>query len=187
MKDLSLHLMDIAQNSIAAGANLIGVTLYITGTPPFLECEITDNGKGMSEAFLKQVTDPFTTTRKTREVGLGIPLLKQSAEMAGGGISIQSSVGCGTKVKASFLKDSIDRIPIGDISGTLAMLIGGYPEIAWEFECKSPKDSFSLSTVDIVKVLDTVSIQAPEVLSWIQNTISEGIKEVFGGVLDEVT
>jgi hypothetical protein len=187
MRDLSLHLMDIAQNAITAGADCITVSLTAFGNPQELTFEITDNGKGMAPDFLNQVTDPFKTTRQTRDVGLGLPLIKQSCELTGGRLEIKSREGYGTTVKAVYILGSIDRIPVGDIAGTLVMLIMSHPDISWSCRLESPVDTFELSTQEIIQVLNGVSIAEKDVLSWIQNTIQEGIKQVFGGVLDEVT
>lgn len=184
MKDLSLHLMDIAQNSIAAGANLINVSLICKDE--VLIFKLSDNGKGMEEEMLNDVTDPFTTSRTTRKVGMGIPLLKQSAEMSGGMLKIQSIKGKGTTVQASFVVDNIDRIPIGSIDKTLSTLIMATPEIDYEVCFQSDKAIYEINTVDIKKYLSDVPINNVEVISWIAVNIREGIKEVFGGVLNEV-
>ena len=186
MEELSLHLMDIAQNSIVAGADHITLVIKTQGNPSKLVCEIIDNGKGMDSDFLKKVTDPFKTSRTTRKVGLGIPLLKQSAEMTGGELSIESEPFKGTRVKAIFTVDHIDRIPLGDISGTIKMLIMANPNITWRIQFSSLNNDFSLDTDEIENQLDGVPLDNCDVCNWIQNEIDEGIKAVFGGVLDEV-
>ena len=178
--------MDIAQNSIVAGADNISLILEIIENPRKLVCEISDNGRGMDAEFLKSVTDPFKTTRTTRNVGLGIPLLKLSAEMAEGSLTIKSVPLKGTVLKAEFLVGHIDRIPIGDISGTITMLIMAHPEITWKIQFSSLKCVFELNTDEIKNQLGEVPISNIDVLEWIQNTVNEGIKAVFGGVLDEV-
>lgn len=187
MKDLSLHVLDIAQNSISAGAKRIVISLRVSGVPPELEFEMTDDGRGMEPEFLKIVTDPFTTSRTTRQVGLGIPLLRQSAEIADGELIIESVTGKGTTIRATFKRDHIDRIPIGDIAGTLVLLISANPEIIWVVQLKSHKEEYLLDMEEVAGVLDGVSIQNSEVLLWIQNTLQESVNLVFGGVLDEVT
>jgi hypothetical protein len=186
MKDLSLHLMDIVQNSITAGADHISLNLSIDQNPHWLICEIIDNGCGMEAEFLEKVTDPFKTTRTTRDVGLGLPLLKLSAEMTGGKLALESEPGKGTTVRATFSIGHIDRIPLGDIPGTITMLIATHPHILWTVNFTSDRESFILDTDTIKKELDDVPITHKDVLEWIQNTISEGIRAVFGGVLDEV-
>ncbi|HBR03927.1 MAG TPA: ATP-binding protein [Ruminiclostridium sp.] len=186
MEDLSLHLMDIAQNSVAAGADHITLIIKTEGNPCKLICEIVDNGRGMDADFLKKVTDPFKTSRTTRKVGLGLPLLKQSAEMAGGTLSIESEPFKGTKVRAVFCVDHMDRIPLGDVSGTIRMLITANPEKTWIIQFVSSKDVFSLNTDDIKLQLGGVPIDHCEVGKWIEDYMNEGIKKVFGGVLDEI-
>lgn len=186
MKDISMHLMDIAQNSIVAGASKISIIIQVCDIRKMLYFEVIDNGKGMEKDFLRKVTDPFKTTRTTRRVGLGIPLLKQSAEMAGGELRLDSEPGKGTKIQASFKVDHIDRIPIGDIPGTLTLLISANKSITWIVEFKYKNADFLLDTDQINEVLDGVQIDNKNVLEWIQNTISQGINSVFGGVLSEV-
>lgn len=178
--------MDIVQNSIVAGADHISLRLSIMENPLRLLCEIKDNGCGMEAGLLEQVTDPFKTTRTTRDVGLGIPLLKLSAEMTGGNLTLESAPQEGTTVCATFNVHHIDRIPLGDISETVTMLIAAHPHILWTISFLSCKDSFILDTYELKRELDGVPINHKDVLKWIQNTISAGVKAVFGGVLDEV-
>lgn len=186
MKDISMHLMDIARNSVVAGAKTISINIKVCETPQMLYIEIIDDGRGMDKDFLDKVTDPFRTTRTTRSVGLGIPLLKQSAEMAEGHIKLHSKLGEGTKLLASFKVNHIDRIPIGDIPGTLALLISANKNIAWIIEFKYQNESFTLDTNHINEVLDGVPIDNNDVIEWIQNTIYQGMNQVFGGVLNEI-
>ena len=115
MEELSLHLLDLIQNSVKAGASL--VEIIITEKAGLLTIILEDNGCGMSEEFLSRVESPFTTTRTTRKVGLGIPLFKQAALMAGGDFSITSRQGEGTRLTATFELDNIDRAPMGDLAG----------------------------------------------------------------------
>lgn len=178
--------MDIVQNSIVAEADRITINMKIFDKPEKLLIEIIDNGRGMDQEFLKKVTDPFKTSRTTREVGLGIPLIKQSAEMAGGEFSLQSEPSKGTKLNASFEINHIDRIPLGDIPETIRLLIMANPNISWVIQFSSHNNDFLLNTDEIKQQLDGVPIEDTNVLEWIQNTISNGIKSVFGGVLDEV-
>ena len=119
MKELSLHILDIVKNSVKAKADLIEIKIDEDRAGNRLVIEIIDDGCGMSEEFLKRVRDPFTTTRTTRKVGMGIPLFEMAAVMAGGSFDISSKVGEGTKVAAVFAYDSIDRAPLGDMVGTM--------------------------------------------------------------------
>ncbi|WP_237266977.1 sensor histidine kinase [Thermoclostridium stercorarium] len=177
--------MDIAQNSITAGATLIKVSLICCDG--FLVFRLSDNGNGMDEELLKTVTDPFTTTRETRKVGMGIPLLKLSAEMTGGSFKIESRKGEGTSTEARFVIDSIDRIPLGNVDETLKTLIMANPEIDFEIKFQSEKSSFELKTEEIKKYLNGVPIDNFEVIDWIAGKIRDGLKVVFGGVLNEIS
>ncbi len=185
MKDLSLHLLDIAQNSIKAASTLIIISLeYCAGRLLF---EITDNGCGMEPEILEKVTDPFITTRTTRKVGMGLPLLKLSAEMTGGSLSIDSVKGKGTVVKAEFIVDSIDRIPVGGMDETMKVLIQANPELDYEIRFRKEKLEYELKTVEVKKMLKGVPICNMEVIQWIGEDIRQGLKEVFGGVLNEIS
>ena len=134
MEDLSLHILDIVENSIAAGAKKIEIKIIEEKKKDSLTIEITDDGKGMDEKKLKKVLDPFFTTRNTRKIGLGLPLLAQSAEESGGSIKIESEPGKKTTVKATFGYSHIDRKPFGDMGETLKVLIVGNPDINFNFE-----------------------------------------------------
>ena len=190
MKDLSLHLLDIVQNSIRADAGQISVGLSVIRSKKDddrLLMEITDNGCGMSGELLKEVLNPFTTTRTTRKIGLGLPLLDQSARMSGGSLKVKSEPGAGTHVSADFLISSIDRVPLGDISGVCTLLIRSRPDIHWRFGFADGEAESVLDTEEIKTILKDVPIDDNHVLEWIQNTLSEGIESIFGGVLNEVS
>ena len=134
MEDLSLHILDIVENSIAAGAKNIEIKITEEKKKDLLTLEITDDGKGMDEKTIKKVLDPFFTTGNKRKVGLGLPLLAQSAEESGGSIKIESEPGKKTKVKATFGYSHIDRKPFGNMGETLKVLIAGNPYIDFIFE-----------------------------------------------------
>lgn len=190
MKDLSLHLLDIVQNSIRANAGRISARLSVIRgkeNDDRLLMEIADNGCGMSGELLKEVLSPFTTTRTTRKIGLGLPLLEQSARMSGGSMKVKSEPGAGTHVSADFVISSIDRVPLGDISGVCTLLIRSRPDIHWRFEFTDGEAESVLDTEEIRAVLKDVPIDNNHVLEWIQNTLSEVIESIFGGVLNEVS
>ena len=197
MKDISLHLMDIVQNSIAAGADKIILRIWVEPKQDTdqeksakisynLCCEIIDNGRGMEPAFAKKAADPFKTTRKTRNIGMGLPLLKLSAEMAGGELILESELNKGTRIKAFFDVDSIDRIPLGDVASTVKMLVMANPDITWNIWFSSSGEEFELDTDEIKKELEDIPLNNNAVLDWIEKTVNDGIRKVFGGVLDEV-
>ena len=138
MKELSLHLLDVAKNSVAAGATWVDVSLD-EDKDGRLTIVISDNGRGMSPEFLAQVTDPFTTTRTTRKVGLGLPLYRMAAEQTGGSLDIQSTLGKGTTVTAVFHRRHLDCPPLGDLAGTVALLIQGSPELDLHYRHTTPR------------------------------------------------
>lgn len=179
MKELSLNILDITQNSVKAGADDIYIT--INETDETLEISVKDNGCGMSEEFVAQVTDPFCTTRTTRKVGLGIPLLKLAAEQTGGYIEIKSKEQAlypdshGTETKALFNKNHLDFTPMGDIISTLIVLIQGSPDINFYYTHKTNERTVSLSTKDMKEILGDVPLNSPEILDW----ISEYLKEQY--------
>ena len=178
MKELSLHIMDIMQNSVAAGAGLIELDLNEQPDKDFLEFTITDNGCGMDEDMVKRIIDPFTTGRTTRRVGLGIPLLKLAAENTGGGISIKSEVGVGTKVTARFGYHHIDREPLGDMAQTVHQIITSYEETDFLYRHTVGKNTLSVDTRELKKILDGVSFKTPEVLLWLLEYLKDGETEL---------
>ncbi|MEG2120001.1 MAG: ATP-binding protein, partial [Pseudoflavonifractor sp.] len=163
MKDLSLHVLDIAQNSISAGAAQLEISL--TEGDTLLTLSLADDGRGMSPEFLAAVTDPFTTTRTTRKVGLGLPLLRMAAEQTGGSLTIESAVGVGTTVTAVFAAHHIDTPPVGDMAGTVALILQGAPEL----ELVYTRNGTAFDTRAIRAVLGPdISLSAPEVVLWMQ-------------------
>jgi signal transduction histidine kinase len=186
MRDLSLHILDIVQNSIRANAK--DITIHIGQTPDnsFLYLEVDDNGIGMGADFLTAAADPFTTTRAGRNTGLGIPLLKEAAIRCQGEFSIKSEKSIGTKVFASFQIGHIDRLPLGDIAGTMIVLISANPDIHFILQLDSVLGKFTLDTDEINGKLDGIGIDESAVLQWLKDYIDEGKKNIFGGVLNEV-
>jgi anti-sigma regulatory factor (Ser/Thr protein kinase) len=177
MKELSLNILDVAKNSVRAGATRIEISLD-TDSAGILTLKIVDNGCGMEEEVVKNVTDPFYTTRTTRKVGLGLPLLKMAAEQTGGSLSIASSTeqgNSGTELCAVFDTKSIDCMPVGDIVSTVCILIAGSPEVDFEFTDRTPERCVSLITAELRAVLGEVSLAEPEVQMW----MSEYLKEQY--------
>lgn len=180
MKELSLHLLDVAKNSVSAGAAHITVSLE-EDRDGWLTISIADDGRGMDPAFLAKVTDPFTTTRTTRKVGLGLPLYRLTAEQTGGHLDIQSQVGKGTTVTAVFHRKHLDCPPLGDLPGTVALLIQGSPEVSWTFRHAAPAGEYTLSTEELKDVLgDDVSLAEPEVFAWICDYLTEQEAQLEG-------
>lgn len=179
MKELSLNILDIAQNSIKAGAKKIDITITENNTS--LTFTVTDDGCGMSPEFLARVTDPFTTTRTTRKVGLGLPLLKMEAEQSGGSLTISSKTlehaDHGTVVTAVFMKDSIDYTPLGDIVGTFCVLIQGAKDIDLTFTHILSNDKVTLSTAEMREMLGDVPLDTPEVITWVRDYLNESYQQ----------
>ncbi len=186
MRELSLHLLDILQNSISAGANHIHVAISADVHADSLCMTVSDDGSGMDNELLSKVTDPFTTTRKTRRVGLGIPLLAANCELSGGYIEITSTVGVGTELKAVFVISSIDRLPVGDVGETMVAAIMSKPDVVFDLKLDAGKQNFNFNTAEVKSQLGDVHITEYTVLEWIKDFIREGVKITFGGVLDEV-
>lgn len=178
MKELSLHILDIAQNSIKAGGKNIEIIINENTAENLLTIEINDDGCGMSEEFLKKVRDPFATTRTTRDVGLGIPLFEAAAMQCGGRLDIESEVNVGTKLKAYFEYDSIDRAPIGNMAETMMTIVSGACDREFIYKHIKNDKEFVFDTVKIKEILGDVPLNEPAVLSWITGFIEEGLSEL---------
>ena len=174
MKELSLNILDITQNSITAKAENIYIEIIENSSENFLSIKIKDDGSGMSEETLRKVTDPFYTSRTTRNVGLGLPLFKMEAEMTGGSCEIKSELGAGTEVYALFKTAHLDAVPLGDIISTICILIQGSPEINFYFSHKTDDKIIELNTTEIKQVLgEDISLDEPEIISWIKEYLTE--------------
>lgn len=173
MKELSLNILDVAENSVKAGASITEILLE--ETPATLTLTIRDDGCGMDEETVKSVCDPFYTTRTTRKVGLGVPLLKLAAEQTDGTFCIESSVGenHGTTVKAVFNKNHIDFTPLGDVTATLLTLIQGHPDTDFYFSHRAENKEVTLDTREIRAVLDGVPLDTYDVIKWIEGYVNE--------------
>lgn len=173
MKELSLNILDIAENSVKAKATLTEIIL--TETDQTVTLLIKDDGTGMSEDIVKGVTDPFYTTRTTRKVGLGLPLLKMAAEQTGGRIEITSSQGenHGTSVKAVFYKNHLDFTPLGDVISTVTTLIQGHPDTDFLFVHQKNEKEVRLDTRELRQVLEGVPLNTYDVIQWINEYLRE--------------
>jgi DNA mismatch repair ATPase MutL len=172
MEDISLHILDIVENSITAGASKIEIKIVEDIKANLLSVEIKDNGKGMDEEMLRRACDPFFTTKTTKKVGLGIPMLAQSAKESMGDIKITSKKGEGTTVYARFQYDHIDRKPLGNIAESIIVLIVSNPDIDFLFQHIKNGKTYILDTAKIKKELENVPINAPEVIKIIKDDIN---------------
>lgn len=180
MRELSLHILDLAQNSIGAGAHLVTIIID-EDEKGFFTFSIEDDGCGMSEEMVKQVRDPFVTTRKTRKVGMGIPFIDMVSQQCGGHLDIKSVEGEGTLIKAYFTKDNIDMPPLGDIVESIKVLLVGAPWLDVVFIYRNGAKEFTFNTQDIREALgDAADFTNPEVYAWIEGYLRQEIALVQG-------
>ena len=173
MKELSLNILDITENSVKAGATLTEISITESGDR--LTISIKDDGCGMSEETVRSVVDPFYTTRTTRKVGMGVPLFKMAAEQTGGRLEIISDTGeaHGTTVTAYFKKDHLDFTPLGDVISTMTTLIQGHPDTDFLFTHLIDDKEIRLDTRELRAVLDGVPLCTYDVLEWIRGYLEE--------------
>ncbi len=173
-----LHIIDIVQNSVRAEAKTIQLIIKEDLQLDRLSITVQDNGIGMNEQMIARVVDPFTTTRTTRKVGLGIPLLKAAAEMCNGSLEIVSAPGQGTRLTAEFQRSHIDRMPLGDVAGTVLTFLVTYLDIHWLFHYKVAGREFIFDDEPIKQELEGIPLTEPTILAFLREQLEEGIKEV---------
>lgn len=179
MRELSLNILDVAQNSITAGASLITIEVNENTVDHTLLIGIYDNGKGMSEEQVRSVIDPFFTTRTTRKVGMGIPLFKMAAEQTGGKLEIKSELGVGTEVRAYFKTDSVDFTPLGDVASTVQMLITMNTDRDFLYKHSVDGKEFVADTREIKGILGDVPLDTYEISQWILEFIKENTEVLY--------
>jgi len=178
LEDLSLHILDIAENALKAEATRIEIRVDEDIGRDLLRLQIIDNGRGMDEEMVKSVTDPFVTSRTERRIGLGLPLLAEAANMSGGNIKINSLPGTKTTIEVTFVHSNIDRKPLGDIGKTFIMLISGNPEVDFKYYHQINGNEYCLDTVALKEHLQEVPMNHPEVIKLIREDINQGLKEL---------
>lgn len=181
LTELSLNILDVANNSIRAGADLVVIEVRIYKTEDTLTIKIVDNGHGMTKEQLSHVEDPFFTTRTTRDVGLGIPFLKQAAEITGGTFSIESVPHEKTMVYATFCLSHIDRMPLGDICSTIYSLVLANQKIDFLYVFQCDEKEYQLDTRSLRDILGEISFDTPSVAEFIRDYLNENYKETTGG------
>lgn len=182
MRELSLNILDVAQNSISAGGKHIRINVTRSERDDTLVIQMVDDGCGMTPEQIAQVIDPFYTTRTTRKVGLGVPLFKMAAEMTGGTFSIESQVGKGTRVEASFVPSHMDMTPLGDLNATISILIRCNPDLDFHFHHKTDIGEFTMDTEELREVLGgDVSFSHPDIMEWIEGFLQEQTDLISGG------
>ena len=178
MRELSLNILDIAQNSIVAGASLTEIVVEENTAEKTLLIGIYDNGKGMTEEQVRNVQDPFFTTRTTRKVGMGIPLFKLAAVQAGGDLSLETKQGEGTKITAVMQHGHIDRSPIGDMAETMVNLVSMNDKIDFVYRHCTDDGEHVLDTRQIREIMQDVPLSNMSVLAWIRDYVNEGLNEI---------
>ncbi|WP_372775896.1 ATP-binding protein [Mangrovibacterium sp.] len=178
MTELALHILDIAQNSIRAKASLLEIHIRENADEDYYRICITDNGSGMDAETLNRVTDPFYTSRTTRKVGLGIPMLKQNAEQTGGSFQIESSPGKGTKLTASFGFHHLDRPILGDIAGTILILLSNENETEILYRHQTPQGEFNFDSREIKKILEGTPLVTKEIREFLRAMLLENLEQI---------
>ena len=178
LPEISLNVLDIAQNSIKAGASLVEIEVARKRDENLLTVSINDNGCGMDAEQLEHVVDPFFTSRSTRKIGLGVPFLKQAAEASGGNFAISSEVNVGTQVVATFHTDHIDCMPLGYINSTIFSLVTINENLDFVYRYRVDQKEFTLDTREIREILGDVSFQSGEVTAFLREYLSENQLEV---------
>jgi len=182
MRELADHIQDIMQNSVEAGATEVTLEITEDRQRDVFIIRISDNGRGMDEAVLKHVTDPFVTSRRTRRVGLGLSLLEMTAKRSGGGVRIESAPGRGTVVEASYVHSHWDRPPLGNIAATIKGFIVVNPEITLNYVHSVDGKVFSFTSREIAAALgEEIPLTHPDVLSWLDSFLTGGISDLYGG------
>lgn len=180
-----MHILDLVQNSIEAGATQVLLEIIESNAEDTLTFRVSDNGRGMSEEIQRRVLDPFVTTRTTRRVGLGLPLIDMSTKRCGGHLKIESTPGQGTVVEAGYQYSHLDRPPLGNILETLKTLIIANPELDFIFRHSVNDRHFSVTTKEITTILDGIPLSNPDVILWLHEYLSENIANLYGGVQHE--
>lgn len=177
MKDLALHILDLVQNSLRAGARLIEIHLAEEVEKDLLHVAIEDDGKGISAGILERILDPFYTTRTSRRVGLGLPLFQAAARRSGGDLAITSVPGKGTRLEATFQLRHWDRPPLGDMAETILALIAANPGVDFVYRRKRDEKEFTFDTRQIKAVLEEVPINNPSVLKYLRRELKSSLNE----------
>jgi hypothetical protein len=176
LRELSLHLLDIAENSIAARATIIKILVEENTVLDRLRLTVEDNGIGMDKEMAAKVTDPFVTSRTTRKVGLGIPLLKEAAEACNGSLDLWSEKGQGTRISIEFQRSHIDRMPLGNLADTYRSLVISSPEINWLLGYRFDDYEFLYDQKEVRDELGDIPFSDPTLIGYIRQTFEEGLK-----------
>jgi hypothetical protein len=177
MKDIAMHILDIARNSIEADATKLSISMTVDQNK-ILTITFKDDGRGMSHEVVKKVTDPFFTTRTTRKVGLGIPFLKMNAELTGGSLSIESELKKGTLLIVSFNLNHIDCMPYGDLGSVFSQLLGGNPNKKFLFFFSTSNDNFTINSDEFWTMAHEDNISQPKMILLMRQLIDDNLQEI---------
>ncbi|MFA6661060.1 MAG: ATP-binding protein [Bacilli bacterium] len=177
MVTLAMHMIDIVQNAIRAQAGVITIGLEEQGRASALLFRVKDDGTGMDRQSRERVSDSFFTTRTTRRVGLGIPLLKMTCEQTGGSFRVQSAEGSGTTIEALYRTDHPDCLPLGDLAGSLVMLVKANPEIRFCFSYRIDATEFRFDTGELAE--QGIDLQHPQMLTPVKTYIRENLEQLW--------
>ena len=180
MRELSLHILDVVENGVTAGASCISIRVEESGAADLLRISVHDNGRGMPDKKIKRIEDPFITTRTTRRVGLGLALLAAAARRCDGTISVNTAPGRGTEVTATFRRSHIDRAPLGDIPATLGTLIMGNPQVDFVYVHRLDDREFTFDTREIKAELEDVDLTDPVVVTHLTESIRRSLDALAG-------
>ncbi len=178
MKELAMHVYDLMENSTAANSTEVQLTIKDSLKDNIYAFTIVDNGKGMTPEFMAKVTDPYTTSRTTRKVGLGLPLIKMNTENCGGGMKLQSEVGKGTRLDFWFQHNHWDRPPMGDLAGTIVMLCAAHQDIHIVYRHITDDGEFVFDTNEIKEALDGMDMNDVKVFNWLKEMVQENLEEI---------
>jgi len=178
MEDLAMQMLEIIMNSVHAGAGSIEIRIVDSAAENLISMTVSDDGCGMNKALLQRVADPFTTTRETRRIGMGVPFMKGLTEQCGGRFSIRSRPGEGTILTATVQRDHIDTPPMGDLGEMMMNSIQANGDIDYDFHNRTDKGEFVFDTREAKEMLDGVSLLEPSILLWIRDYIREGVGSV---------
>lgn len=178
MRELSLHILDVVENGITAGADIIRIQVEESRSADLLSIYINDNGRGIPAEKLKNLQDPFVTSRTTRRVGLGLSLLAAAAERCDGKLAVSVGTGGGTDVRASFRYSHIDRAPMGDMASTMATLLMGNPHIDFVYTHVIGGEEFNLDTRDLKKELGDHALEDAMVIYQLGERIRTSLNQL---------
>jgi len=179
LRELSLHILDIVENGITAGADCIHIDVIESRVEDFLTIKIRDNGRGIPAEKLDKLKDPFVTSRTTRRVGLGLPLLAAAAERCDGKLEVEAGTISGTEVTATFRYSHIDRAPMGDMASTMATLLMGNPQIDFVYTHVIDSQEFILDTRELKKELGDHSLEDPMVIHQLGKSIRTSLNQLI--------